>query len=69
MIFHEANKIFLVKQFTFIQLRCTLLTFAFTISDFKFERKISVSLRQFQNFEVSNFPIVKVKKSVLQILT
>jgi hypothetical protein len=31
MIFHE---IFLVKSFTFVHLQCTLLTFAFVITDF-----------------------------------
>jgi hypothetical protein len=35
MIFHETNEIFLVKYLAFIQLRCTLLTFAFAISDFE----------------------------------
>ncbi len=29
------NKIFFVKTFTFVHLGCTLLTFAFAVSDFK----------------------------------
>jgi hypothetical protein len=33
----------------------------FDISDFEIDGRISVSVGQFQNFELSNLPIVKVK--------
>jgi hypothetical protein len=66
MIFHNTNKIFLVKSFTFVYLQCTLLTFVFTISDFE------IWLQNFSFAQtISNFQtclLWKLKKSILQIL-
>ncbi len=61
MIFHENNTIFMLKYFAFIQLQCTLLAFAFAISDFELDLKILVLFILIKNFEVSNLAMAKVK--------
>ncbi len=66
MISHETNEIFLVKSFTFIYFCSFVLYFVdfcfryFFIS--KYDCRILVLIGQFRHFELSNLPIVKVKK-------
>ncbi len=54
------------QYFAFIQLQCTLLTFAL-IS--KVDCKILVLFGLIQNYKVSNLTMAKAKKSISQILT
>ncbi len=63
MIFHETSKIFLVKLFPFVKLQCTLLTFAFAISDFKIWLKnfgFVQTILKFWSFELVKHKSLKV---------